>query len=82
MTKHQTNGGPKARTFPKPDPRDTIEVSWHIDDVLEVRKGLSREQRRKVLEAVERNHDANFGIDWYVIETTADELYPRPDSGD
>ena len=76
MAKPQTKRQPKRRAEPKPDPRDTIEISWHIDDVMEVRKGLSRPQRRKVLEAVKRNHDATIGVNWDTLEITADTLYP------
>ena len=77
MKSIQAGRKPKSNPRNKPDPRDSIEISWHIDDVMEVRKGLSREQRRKVLEAVERNHDATIGVNWDTLEITADTLYPR-----
>ncbi len=82
MTKPQTKRIAKARTSPKPDPRDTIEISWHIDDVMEVRKGLSREQRRKVLEAVKYKHDATIGVSWDTLRIVADMLYPSRDGDD
>jgi hypothetical protein len=55
---------------------DTIAISWHIEDVREVRAGLTDEQARKVSQALKRNHDATIGINWEVLETTADFLFP------
>jgi hypothetical protein len=58
-------------------PADTIEISWHIDDVKEVRPGLTNAQARKVLEQAKRRHDATIGINWDVLAIHADDLFPR-----
>jgi hypothetical protein len=56
---------------------DEITVTWHIDDVAEVRPDLSVSKRRKVLDQVRRNYDANTGITWDVLEGQAAQLYPK-----
>jgi hypothetical protein len=58
-------------------PADTIEISWHIEDVKAVRPNLTDEQAREVLEEAEDQHDANIGINWYVLASHADYLFPR-----
>ena len=58
-------------------PADTIEISWHIDDVKEMRSGLTDAQARKVLEQAKRRHDATIGINWDVLAVHADDLFPR-----
>jgi hypothetical protein len=59
--------------------RDWISISWHIDDVLEVRPDLMKAQARKVLAAVDDGHDATIGVDWDVLRFHADNLFPEPD---
>jgi hypothetical protein len=58
-------------------PADTIEISWHIDDVKEVRPHLTDAQAREVLEQAKRQHDADIGINWDVLAIHADDLFPR-----
>lgn len=55
---------------------NTITVSWHIDDVLEINPQLTEAQARAVLAHVERNHDAEIGINWDVISAAIEALYP------
>ena len=55
---------------------DTIELSWHLDDVLYVRPGLTPQQAREVLQVIKYNHDASMGVTWETLEYVADELYP------
>lgn len=57
--------------------KDYIEIIWNIDDVLEVRPDLTKEQAREVLHALRRYHDAELGINWDVIYWTAHEIYPK-----
>lgn len=64
----------KRRTKP---PADTIEISWHIDDVKEVRPNLTDAQARQVLEQAKRRHDASIGISWDALAIHADDLFPR-----
>lgn len=53
-----------------------ISINWSTADVFEVCDGLTVEQANNVLEAVKRNHDANIGINWNVIEAQAEAMYP------
>lgn len=53
-----------------------ISIKWHIDDVLSVRPDLTKSQASKVLKNLKRNHDANIGINWEVIEAVIDILFP------
>jgi hypothetical protein len=61
----------------KPNPADSISITWHIDDVAEVRPDLTAEQRREVLQQALDRHDAGIGITWDVLEIHADELFPQ-----
>ena len=53
----------------------SIAIVWHIDDVLEVRPDLSREQAFQVLKQAKDNHDANIGINWDVLTDCAESLF-------
>ncbi len=55
---------------------------WHVDDLKGLRPDLTDEQAMQALEAVERNHDADIGINWEVLRVNADILYPEPDEPD
>jgi len=52
---------------------------WHIEDVQSVRPDLTDDQASDVLEAVADNHDANYGINWEVLEIWANDLFPAID---
>jgi hypothetical protein len=56
--------------------KNTITITWHIDDVKEARPDLSDEQAREVLQYVEEHHDASIGVNWDVLETAADDVFP------
>lgn len=58
--------------------RDSIQLSWHIDDVKSLRPDLNDEQCLVVLDAVKHNHDATIGVNWDVIEAVSDLQFPRP----
>ncbi len=60
----------------KKKPADQITLVWHIDDVKEVRPDLTDEQCRAVLRQADESHDATVGINWEVLETHADDLFP------
>jgi hypothetical protein len=49
---------------------------WHVEDVQSVRPGLTDEQCREVLRQCGRHHDAEIGINWIVLSTVADDLFP------
>ena len=62
---------------PKTKARDRITIVWTISDVIEVRPDLNDDQCRDVLANVKRNHDAEAGVNWDTIKTTADILFPE-----
>ena len=63
---------PRRRRLP-----DSIAVSWHIDDVAEVRPDLTKRQCREVLQQALDRHDAGIGITWEVLDIHADDLFPK-----
>jgi hypothetical protein len=61
--------------------RRQIASIWHIEDVQSVRPDLTDGQAWKVLQSARRNHDANTGINWDVLECHADMLFgPAPET--
>ena len=54
--------------------QDTISITWHIDDVLELDDTLTKSQARQVLYLLKHNHDASVGINWDVILETIEEV--------
>ena len=52
---------------------DFITVEWRVDDVRDRAEvldfELSLDEQRQVLQCIERDHDANVGICWDVIDT-------------
>lgn len=46
---------------------DSIEISWHIDDVKSVDASLNDDQCREILKSLKENHDSTIGITWQVI---------------
>jgi hypothetical protein len=59
------------------DTPDYITIQWHIADVCEVRPDLTDKQCREVLRHSKDCHDATIGINWEVIRTVADDLFPQ-----
>ena len=57
---------------------DYVAVFWHTSDVQERYRELTTEQARQVLQHVSgRNHDANVGINWDVIDAAVLTLFPN-----
>jgi hypothetical protein len=52
-----------------------ISITWNIDDVLSVRPRLTKLQASLFLAHIKKNHDANIGINWEVIEIVSDQLF-------
>jgi len=50
--------------------KDTITISWGIDDVKCRNSNLTNDQARFILTMLKENHDANVGINWDVIDAT------------
>jgi hypothetical protein len=59
-----------------------ISITWCVDDVLEIRPDLTEDQAMEVLEMVKKKHDAEIGINWTVLETIADFMFPQGINGD
>jgi hypothetical protein len=59
------------------NPYSQIAIIWSIEDVQGRRPDLSDEQSMQVLLQCERHHDAEIGINWDVIEATAQDMYPQ-----
>jgi hypothetical protein len=53
---------------------------WDADDIQSVAEGmdarLTEAQILEVMELIVRSHDANYGINWDVIGSAIDALYP------
>ena len=52
----------------------TLTTEWWLEDVLSLDDSLSEEQAKEVLRMVDENHDANFGVNWDVLQFWIDEL--------
>lgn len=64
--------------------KDSISISWHIDDVKEIAPDLTDDQCREVLQNADNDHDATIGVNWDVLEYHVDEVreehgLPDPD---
>lgn len=50
---------------------NTISITWHIDDVLTQAENdgvnLTEKDAKTILKQIQKNHDANIGINWDVI---------------
>ena len=62
------------------DPNTDIMLIWRITDVQEVRPDLDDEKAFEVLKQVERNHDANEGVNWEILKFWANDLFPKEDT--
>lgn len=57
--------------------RKIIVDEWHVDDVFNQRPDLTEEQACEVLSFIAHKFDANIGINWDVIDSAADYLFPE-----
>jgi hypothetical protein len=55
----------------------TLQDPWHVDDVFNQRPDLTEDQAIEVLRRLARNFDANIGINWEVIDSCAEYLFPQ-----
>ena len=67
----------EACTIESTDLADEIAISWHIDDVKEIRPDLTDDQAREVLQQAKDRHDAGVGISWDVLAIHAEDLFPK-----
>ena len=62
---------------------EEIAIRWNIDDVdyaledaeLDDYPPLTNQEKARILDYVERHHDANYGISWDSLRDAADILY-------
>lgn len=59
------------------DPTKQIAILWHVEDVKSIRPDLDDEQALGVLQIIKRHHDATIGVNWDVIESVVDYMYPK-----
>jgi hypothetical protein len=59
-----------------------IAVIWDVEDVLESRPDLTREQAWEVLQTAKQNHDAQLGINWSTLHSTAFDLFGNAPGND
>ncbi|MCE3239352.1 MAG: uncharacterized protein K0R24_2333 [Gammaproteobacteria bacterium] len=57
-----------------------IHITWRIEDILFVRPRLTLQQACEVLQEIDRNRNANVGVNWEVIKTVSDRLFPDTSS--
>lgn len=52
----------------KEEDKNTISITWGIDDVIEhgktLGKRVSQKKASQILQDVKHNHDCNYGITW------------------
>lgn len=60
----------------------SISITWHIEDVLNIRPDLTDAEAFEVLKICEREHDAEVGISWETLEYAANENYPEKTDDD
>jgi hypothetical protein len=59
-----------------------LQDPWHVDDVLNQRPDLTEDQACDVLDRLADNFDANIGINWEVIDSCAEYLFPKETAED
>jgi len=52
---------------------DEVCFKWNILDVLDQNRRLTNDQAREVLQLLVKQHDANTGVNWDVIDCTIEE---------
>lgn len=60
----------------------SIAVKWCVEDVQSIRPDLTDEQAGAVLQAADRCHNAEVGINWDVLRFHADDLFPEDEQVD
>ncbi|EFH5783321.1 TPA: hypothetical protein ACWQUH_004818 [Escherichia coli] len=69
----------KLKNYPEDEP--LLIVMWHKEDIAEVRTDLTDEQCVQVMQKIRQCHNADVGVNWEVISTTANELFPNGERG-
>lgn len=55
--------------------KEFIEIKWTVEDVQSVCPELTDGQAMVVLDYVLKNHDANQGINWGIIEAASELIW-------
>ena len=55
--------------------RRQVAIRWYIEDVQAVRSDLNDDQAWVVLRQARKQHDADAGINWTVLEGVAEDLF-------
>ena len=71
---------PGGKAIVKPSESITsIAVEWCVEDIQSFRPDLTDKQAGEVLQAADRCHNAEVGINWDVLRFHADGLFPEED---
>jgi hypothetical protein len=62
--------------------RESIEITWHINDVHSLEEGMSNDEAFEVLCRAKQYHNAEIGINWDVIQYYIDEVVGERGIGD
>ena len=54
-----------------------ISIMWMVEDVLQMCPNLTEEQCGDVLDNVLDSHDAEHGVCWHTLLSTACDLFPE-----
>lgn len=55
-------------------------IEWTVDDIQERCKWLTFGEAEEILFILADSHDANEGVNWEIIDTAVEPMYPRPDN--
>ncbi len=56
-------------------PAGQIAIIWSVEDVMQLRPDLTRDEALTVLEYAEVQHDSGDGINWHALDARAEELF-------
>ena len=59
--------------------RQQVAIAWSIEDVQQMRPDLNDDQAWEVLRECRDRHDCELGLNWQLIDTVAENLYPPVD---
>ncbi|NJM68156.1 MAG: hypothetical protein HC851_22040 [Acaryochloris sp. RU_4_1] len=56
--------------------QNAIAIIWEIEDVRLLNPSLTDDECREVLAIADSNHDANYGINWEVLDASIQSHFP------
>lgn len=54
-----------------------VSFDWYTSDVLSIRPDLSESEALDVLYGCDRVYDAEIGMNLFVLESVANDMYPK-----